>query len=43
MKPAIAVIVSNMRNCRYGEKPARWIDDIAAARDDLAVELVDPR
>ncbi|MEZ4863413.1 MAG: NAD(P)H-dependent oxidoreductase [Caldilineaceae bacterium] len=42
-KPKIAIIISSTRQTRFGEKPAQWIYDIAAARDDLAVELLDLR
>ncbi len=39
----IAVIISTSRAARFGDKPARWIFDIAAARDDMSVEIVDLR
>jgi NAD(P)H-dependent FMN reductase len=39
----IAVIISTSRAARFGDKPARWIYDIAAARDDMTVEIVDLR
>lgn len=42
-KPKIAIIISSTRAIRLGEKPAKWIYDIAAKRDDLSVELVDLR
>jgi NAD(P)H-dependent FMN reductase len=42
-KPTIAVIISTTRATRFGEKPAKWIYDIAAARGDMRVELVDLR
>jgi NAD(P)H-dependent FMN reductase len=42
-KPKIAVIISTTRATRFGEKPAKWIYDIAAARADMSVELVDLR
>jgi NAD(P)H-dependent FMN reductase len=41
--PKIAVIISTTRATRFGEKPAKWIHDIAAARGDMSVELVDLR
>ena len=31
-KPKIAVIISTTRATRFGEKPAKWIYDIARAR-----------
>jgi NAD(P)H-dependent FMN reductase len=42
-KPNIAVIISTTRATRFGDKPAKWIHDIAAARGDMSVELVDLR
>lgn len=41
--PKIAIIISSTREARFGEKPARWIYDIAAQRSDIDVELVDLR
>ena len=34
-KPKIAIIISTTRATRFGEKPAKWIHDIAAARTDM--------
>ena len=42
-KPKIAIIISTTRAARFGEKPAKWIHDIAAARGDMSVELIDLR
>ncbi|MDE2266999.1 MAG: NAD(P)H-dependent oxidoreductase [Alphaproteobacteria bacterium] len=42
-KPKIAIIISTTRAARFADKPAKWIYDIAAKRDDLTVELVDLR
>jgi NAD(P)H-dependent FMN reductase len=42
-KPKIAVIISTTRAARFGEKPAKWIHGIAAARTDMSVELIDLR
>jgi NAD(P)H-dependent FMN reductase len=42
-KPKIAVIISTTRAARFGEKPARWIYDIARERSDMSVELIDLR
>jgi NAD(P)H-dependent FMN reductase len=42
-KPKIAVIISSTRPTRFGDKPAKWIADHAAARGDLDVEIVDLR
>ena len=42
-KPRIAVIIGTTRATRFGEKPAKWIHDIAAARGDMSVELIDLR
>ena len=43
MKPRIAVIIGTTRATRFGEKPARWIHGVAAARGDMDLELVDLR
>ncbi|MBN9310807.1 NAD(P)H-dependent oxidoreductase [Devosia sp.] len=40
-KPKIAVIVGSIRPTRFGDKPAKWIADHAAARGDIDVEIVD--
>jgi NAD(P)H-dependent FMN reductase len=40
-KPKIAVIISSIRPTRFGDKPAKWIADHAAARGDAEVEIVD--
>ncbi len=40
-KPKIAVIISSVRPTRFGDKPAKWIANHAAARGDVDVELVD--
>ncbi len=42
-KPRIAIILATTRATRFGEKPARWIREIAAARKDMEVELLDLR
>src|SRR6195256_1300680 len=42
-RPKIAVIISTTRAARFGEKPAKWIHEIAAARTDMSVELIDLR
>ena len=42
-KLKIAVIISTTRGTRFGERPAQWIKDIAAGRDDMDVEIVDLR
>lgn len=42
-KPKVAVIISSTRPTRFGEKPAKWIADHAAARGDIDVEIVDLR
>ena len=42
-KPKIAIIIGTTRASRFSEKPARWIHAIAAAREDMNVELVDLR
>jgi NAD(P)H-dependent FMN reductase len=42
-KPKIAIIIGTTRATRFGEKPAKWIHGIAAARADMSVELIDLR
>lgn len=40
-KPKIAVIIGSIRPTRFGDKPAKWIAEHAAARGDIDVEIVD--
>ncbi|RWB40298.1 MAG: NAD(P)H-dependent oxidoreductase [Mesorhizobium sp.] len=42
-QPNIAVIMSTTRATRYGIKPAKWIYELAVARGDITVELIDLR
>ena len=42
-KPTIAIIISTTRATRFGDKPARWISDIAAKRTDVVTEIIDLR
>ena len=42
-KPKIAIIISTTRATRFGHKPAQWIHEIAAQRNDLLTEIVDLR
>src|SRR5918999_6245219 len=42
-KPRIGIIISTNRATRFGERAAKWIHDIAAARTDMRVELIDLR
>jgi len=42
-KPRIAIIISTIRAARFGHKPAQWVKDIAAQRDDIETEIVDLR
>jgi NAD(P)H-dependent FMN reductase len=42
-KPNIAVMMSTTRTGRFGDTPAKWIYDLAAARGDMAIELIDLR
>ena len=39
----IAIIISTTRAARFGDKPAKWIHEIASQRSDLTVEIVDLR
>lgn len=40
-KPRIAVVVGSIRAGRFADKPASWIADLAKARGDIEVEIVD--
>jgi NAD(P)H-dependent FMN reductase len=40
-KPKIAIIIGSTRDSRFGDKPAKWVHEFAAARDDIEVEIVD--
>jgi NAD(P)H-dependent FMN reductase len=42
-QPRIGIVIGSTREGRFGEKPARWIYEIATQRTDLAFELVDLR
>jgi NAD(P)H-dependent FMN reductase len=42
-KPKIAIIISTTRATRFGDKPAKWISDIAEKRTDLVSEVIDLR
>jgi NAD(P)H-dependent FMN reductase len=42
-KPKIGIILAATRQGRFGDKPAQWIHEIAARRDDIEVELLDLR
>ncbi len=39
----IAIVISTTRASRFGHKPAQWVKEIAAARDDIEVETLDLR
>jgi NAD(P)H-dependent FMN reductase len=42
-KPHVGIVISTTREGRFGDRPAVWIRDLAAARDDLDVEIIDLR
>jgi Predicted flavoprotein len=42
-KPKIGIVISTTRGNRFGEKPAKWILEIAEKRSDMEFELVDLR
>jgi len=42
-KVKIGIIISTTRAARFGDKPAKWMMDIASQRDDLNVEVLDLR
>src|SRR3982074_821722 len=39
-KPHVGIVISTTREGRFGDKPAVWIRDLAAARGALAAEIV---
>lgn len=42
-KPKIAVIIGSTRKTRFADKPAAWLMEQVAKRDDMEFELVDLR
>ena len=42
-RPHIGIILTSTRASRFGERPAKWILEIASARGDADYELVDLR
>jgi NAD(P)H-dependent FMN reductase len=42
-KLKIAVVISTTRAARFGHKPAQWVKDISAGRNDMELEIVDLR
>src|ERR1700726_3097360 len=42
-KLKIAIIIITTRAARFGHKPAQWVQEIAAQRDDIDAEIVDLR
>jgi len=42
-KLKIAIVIGTTRATRFGHKPAQWVQDIAAKRDDIETEIVDLR
>lgn len=42
-KPKIGIIVGSTRQGRFADHPAQWIHEVAAARGDMDVELLDLR
>jgi NAD(P)H-dependent FMN reductase len=42
-KPRIGIVISTTREGRFGDKAAAWIHDLATARGDLDVEIIDLR
>ena len=41
--PKIGIIISTTRQGRFGERVARWIDELSRTRKDLGFEIVDLR
>jgi NAD(P)H-dependent FMN reductase len=42
-KPKVGIIVGSVRQGRFADHPAKWIHEVAGARDDIEVELLDLR
>jgi NAD(P)H-dependent FMN reductase len=42
-KLKIAIIISTTRAARFGHKPAQWVKEFAAQRDDIETEILDLR
>ena len=42
-KLKIGIIISTTRATRFGDRPAQWIYDLLAKRDDMTAEIVDLR
>ena len=42
-KPKIGIVIGSTREGRFADKPANWIYEIARARGDIEVELIDLR
>jgi NAD(P)H-dependent FMN reductase len=42
-KLKIAIVIGTTREARFGHKPAQWVQDIAAQRDDIDTEIIDLR
>ena len=42
-KPKVGVVIGSTRATRFADKPAQWIFDLAKARGDFDVEIVDLR
>jgi NAD(P)H-dependent FMN reductase len=42
-KPRIGIVISTTREGRFADKPVAWLHALAAARGDLAFEVVDLR
>jgi NAD(P)H-dependent FMN reductase len=41
--PRIGIIIGSTRQGRFGDKPGRWIHEIAKGRQDMEAELIDLR
>lgn len=42
-KPHIGIVIGSIREARFGEKPAKWLYDIAKKRSDATFKLLDLR
>ena len=41
--PRIGIVIGSTRQGRFGDKPARWLHELARQRTDLAFDLIDLR
>ncbi|WP_421882893.1 NADPH-dependent FMN reductase [Methylibium sp.] len=42
-QPHIGIVIGSTREGRFGDKPARWVHDLAKSRSEVSFELIDLR